>query len=100
MPSMNFFGKQVEGGLYQPIPKAKLKNYGNLDPVLMKRLDRFDPGNVYGVPYMWGTTGVAYNVDKIKERMPERADRQLEDDVRSGGRSNIQGLRRCDARRR
>ncbi len=22
--------------------------------------------------YMWGTTGLAYNVDKIKERMPER----------------------------
>jgi putrescine transport system substrate-binding protein len=70
IPSMNFFGKQVEGGLYQPIPKGKLKNYGNLDPVLMKRLERFDPGNVYGVPYMWGTNGIAYNADKIKERMP------------------------------
>ena len=71
VPSMNFFGKQVKGGLYQPIPKAKLKNYGNLDPVLLKQLDLFDPGNVYGVPYMWGTTGVAFNVDTIKARMPD-----------------------------
>ena len=37
----------------------------------MKRLERFDPGNVYGVPYMWGTTGIAFNVDKIKARMPD-----------------------------
>lgn len=71
IPSTNFFGKHVEGRLYQPIPKAKLKNYRNLDPLLMKRLERFDPGNVYGVPYMWGTTGIAWNVDKIKQRMPD-----------------------------
>ncbi len=70
LPSASFFGMQVKGGLYQPIPKAKLKNYGNLDPVLLKQLDLFDPGNVYGVPYMWGTTGIAFNVDAIKARMP------------------------------
>ena len=41
----------------------------------MKRLERFDPGNVYGVPYMWGTNGIAFNVDKIKQRMPDAPDR-------------------------
>ena len=71
VPSASFFGMQVKGGLYQPIPKAKLKNYGNLDPLLLKQLDLFDPGNVYGVPYMWGTTGIAFNVDAIKARMPD-----------------------------
>ncbi len=71
MPSSNFFGRQVEGGLYQPIPKSKLENYGNLDPQLMQRLDAIDPGNTYGVPYMWGTTGVAFNVDEIEARMPD-----------------------------
>ena len=53
LPSASFFGMQVKRGLYQAIPKAKLKNYGNLDPLLLKQLDLFDPGNVYGVPYMW-----------------------------------------------
>ncbi len=71
VPSASFFGMQVKGGLYQPIPKDKLKDYANLDPVLMKRIARVDPGNVYGVPYMWGTTGVAFNVDAIKARMPD-----------------------------
>ena len=71
VPSLNSFGPQIEGGLYQPIPKAKLKNYGNLDPAVMKQLNVVDPGNVYGVPFMWGTTGIAFNVEKIKARMPD-----------------------------
>ena len=36
----------------------------------MKRLENYDPGNKYGVPYLWGTTGIAYNVDMIQKRMP------------------------------
>ena len=71
LPSAHFFAMQAKGGLYQPIPKDKLKNYGNLDPVLLKKLERFDPGHVYAVPYMWGTTGVAFNVDDIGKRMPD-----------------------------
>ena len=33
-------------------------NYGNLDPELMALIARFDPDNRYGVPYLWGTTGL------------------------------------------
>ena len=29
------------------------------------------PGNRYGVPYLWGTTGFTYNVKMIRERMPD-----------------------------
>jgi putrescine transport system substrate-binding protein len=70
VPTSSFFGEQVRAGLYQPIQRDKLKNYGNLDPRLMQRLEKYDPGNVYGVPYMWGTSGIAYNVDAINARMP------------------------------
>jgi putrescine transport system substrate-binding protein len=71
VPTSSFYGEQVRAGLYQPIRRDKLKHYGNLDPLLMKRLEKYDPGNVYGVPYMWGTSGIAYNVDAIKARMPD-----------------------------
>jgi spermidine/putrescine transport system substrate-binding protein len=27
----------------------------------------FDPENEYSVPYLWGTTGIAYNVEKVSE---------------------------------
>jgi len=70
VPSLTFFAKQAEGGLYLPIPKAKLSHYGNLNPELMKRLARFDTDNTYGVPYMWGTDGIAFNVEMIDKRLP------------------------------
>jgi len=71
VPSGSFFGEQVRAGLYQPIQRDKLSNYRNLDPQLMQRVEKYDPGNRYGVPYMWGTSGIAYNVDAIKARMPD-----------------------------
>ena len=42
----------------------------NLDPDIMKVLEGWDPGNQYGIPYMWGTAGITYNVDMVKERLP------------------------------
>ncbi len=58
-------------GIYQPLDRSKLTNWGNLDPWVLKTLDSADPGNRYGVPYLWGTTGFTYNVDMIRERMPD-----------------------------
>ena len=40
-------------------------------PAIAERLATYDPGNEYAVNYMWGTTAIGYNVDKIKERMPD-----------------------------
>ena len=36
-----------------------------------RALATYDPGNEYAVNYMWGTTAIGYNADKIKERMPD-----------------------------
>ncbi|WP_057833287.1 extracellular solute-binding protein, partial [Colwellia sp. TT2012] len=47
--------------------KSLLSNYANLDPALLKRLEKNDPGNQHAVPYLWGTNGIGYNVDKVKE---------------------------------
>jgi len=66
-----FFVRQLAAGLYQKIDKAKLKNYGNLDPEVMKALAKYDPNNDHGIPWMWGTTGIGYNVEAIKKRMPD-----------------------------
>lgn len=62
-----FADRAIKAKLYQPYDKSKLSNYGNLDKVIMKSLSDIDPGNQYLIPYMWGTTGIAYNVDKVKE---------------------------------
>jgi putrescine transport system substrate-binding protein len=57
-------------GVYQPLDKSKLPNWKNLDPWVLKTLQYADPGNRYGVPYLWGTTGFTYNRKMIQERMP------------------------------
>lgn len=52
-------------GLLEKIDHANIPNMANLDPKF-KGLP-FDPKNEYTVPYMWGTTGIVYNTEKIKE---------------------------------
>src|SRR5882724_5240531 len=64
-----FFVRELAAKLYQPLDRAKLKNWGNLDPRLMEQLARYDPGNAYAIPWMWGTIGIGYNVHAIKKRM-------------------------------
>ena len=66
-----FFVRQLAAGLYKPLDKAKLKNFKNLDPEIMAQLAKYDPGNAHAIPWMWGTTGIGYNVAAIKKRMPD-----------------------------
>lgn len=46
-------------GLIARLDHSKLSNLSNLDPAFLNQ--RFDPGNQYSIPYLWGTTGLAYN---------------------------------------
>lgn len=73
VPSASFLGRQIQAGVFMPLDKGKLPNYKNLDPALMKRLEIVDPGNTYAVPYLWGTTGIGYNVDKVSAALGEDA---------------------------
>ncbi|MFI8609431.1 polyamine ABC transporter substrate-binding protein [Pseudomonas sp. NPDC077649] len=66
VPSNHFLGKQIKAGAFQKLDKAKLPNWSNLDPALLKQLEANDPGNQYAVPYLWGTNGIGYNVEKVK----------------------------------
>ena len=65
-PSNHFMSRLIKAGAIQKLDRSQLPNWKNLDPVLMKKLEVNDPGNQYGYPYMWGTTGIGYNVEKIK----------------------------------
>ncbi len=69
VPSLSFLGRQLQAGFYAEIDRSKLSNYGNLDPELMARIAQTDPENKYSVPYLWGTTGIGYNVAKVKEAL-------------------------------
>ncbi|WP_408597068.1 polyamine ABC transporter substrate-binding protein [Pseudomonas sp. PLMAX] len=65
-PSNHFLSRLIKAGAIQKLDRSQLPGWSNLDPVLMKKLEVNDPGNQYGYPYMWGTAGIGYNVEKIK----------------------------------
>ena len=61
----------IKAGIYRPLDRAALTNFGNLDPAILSLYDKVDPGNQFVVPYMWWTNGLSYDLNKIKERMPD-----------------------------
>jgi putrescine transport system substrate-binding protein len=71
VPTGTFLARQIQAGVFQPLQKDRLSNLDNLDPTVMARLEKYDPGNEYAVNYMWGTTGIGYNVDAAAERLGE-----------------------------
>ncbi|EIJ41006.1 spermidine/putrescine-binding periplasmic protein [Beggiatoa alba B18LD] len=68
-----YLGRQIVAGVYQPLDKSKLSNYKNLDPVVLKSLEAVDPENKFAIPYLWGTTGIGYNPEKVKAALGENA---------------------------
>lgn len=65
------FARQLTANVWAPLDAAKLPNIKNMDPGIMEQLKKVDPEGLHGTPWMWGTTGVIFNVDKVKEIMPD-----------------------------
>lgn len=70
VPSAYFLERQIKAGVFGKLDKTRLPNLANLDPDIVQRAAGHDPGGQYGVIYMWGTTGIGYNADKVKAIMP------------------------------
>src|SRR5258707_7301190 len=67
VPTAYFLERQIKAGVFQKLDKSKLKNLGNVWPEIAQRLAVYDPGNQYAVNYMWGPTGIGYNVKKARD---------------------------------
>jgi spermidine/putrescine transport system substrate-binding protein len=52
-----------DAGLLEPIDAALIPNLKNLYPEATQL--PYDKGNVFSVPYTWGTTGICYRSDKV-----------------------------------
>jgi putrescine transport system substrate-binding protein len=69
VPTENYFDRQLRAGVYRKLDKDAIPNLKNADPEIMRRMAVHDPGNQYAVPYLWSTTGLGYNVDKVRARL-------------------------------
>lgn len=73
VPSHNFVPILIQDGLLQPINASKLPDFANLEEKW--RSPSWDPGNVYTVPWQWGTTSFA--VDTAVYKGPADSDALL-----------------------
>ncbi len=65
VPSGTFLQRQISAGAFQKLDPAKLSNKGNLWDVIEKRTAQYDPDNAYSINYMWGTTGIGADANKV-----------------------------------
>jgi putrescine transport system substrate-binding protein len=62
--------REIPKGFWKKLDLAGIPNARNADPLIVSLLKTVDPGNQYAVPWMWGTTGLIYNSEKVKAIMP------------------------------
>src|SRR5436309_3512445 len=67
VPTAYFLERQIKAGVFQKLDKSRMPNLANMWPEISQRLAAYDPGNQYAVNYMWGTTGIGYNLRKTRE---------------------------------
>ncbi len=71
VPTDRNLARLIQAGVVQKLDKSKIPNLQYQWKEIADRLATYDPGLEHAANYMWGTTGIGYNVDKIKERMPD-----------------------------
>jgi len=69
LPTSGSFTREIRSGAYLPLDKTRLPNLINLDPAIMAKASLSDPGNAYGIVYMWATYGLGFNKRLIAERL-------------------------------
>ena len=67
VPTGYFLQRQITAKVFTKLDKSKLPNLVNAWPVVTGQLATYDPGNNYAANYMWGTTGIGYNVKTAAE---------------------------------
>ena len=67
VPTASFLSRQIQAGVFQKLDKSQLPNLSNMWKEIEANAAKYGPLNDYSINYMWGTTGIGYNVDKVKE---------------------------------
>ncbi len=73
VPTAYFLERQIKAGIFLKLDKSRLPNLRNVWPEIAQRLAAYDPGNEHAVNYMWGTTGIGYNVAAMHARLGPEA---------------------------
>lgn len=61
----------MRAGSLQALDPAKLDALNDIEPGLQKLRSHYVYSNKATVPYTWGTIGITYNVEQIRQRLPD-----------------------------
>ncbi|PJF43541.1 MAG: hypothetical protein CUN55_08580 [Phototrophicales bacterium] len=62
----------IEEGYLEPLDFSLLPNFENISEQFTGLF--FDPENEYSVPYLWGTTALTYNINRVDDEVTSWAD--------------------------
>jgi spermidine/putrescine transport system substrate-binding protein len=65
VPSHFIISVMINEGLLTPLTLENIPNLANITTELLD--PSYDPGNLYTVPYQWGTVGIAYSTTRVSE---------------------------------
>jgi len=71
VPGHGYLERLIGARVFAPLDRSLLSNLASIDADVMARLARHDPGNRHGIAYVWGTSGLAYDVVRLRARMPD-----------------------------
>ena len=61
--------RQLSAEVYRKIDHKKV-DFSKFNPIVMKKLDIYDKGNLYGIPYQYGISGMGMDVEAIEKVFP------------------------------
>lgn len=67
VPSDYMIEKMIKNEMLEKLDKTKLQNYSNIDEKFLNK--DYDPNSDYSVPMYWGTLGILYNTELIKDEI-------------------------------
>ena len=65
LPNATYIRYAIDDSLLQPIDVSKLSHYPELIPGLTSLPALSSDGDVYGVPWLWGTVGIGYDPAQV-----------------------------------
>jgi putrescine transport system substrate-binding protein len=71
VPSAPFLELEIRAGALEKLDKSEVPNLKYIDPAVQRSVAQYDPGNQYAADYMWITSGLGYNVQAVKARLPD-----------------------------
>jgi putrescine transport system substrate-binding protein len=61
----------MRAGSLQPLDRSKLTALVDIEPGLQKLRTHYEYSRQATVPYTWGTIGLTYNAEQVKQRVPD-----------------------------